>query len=93
MKYPNGDTYSGSFEKGLRSGAGEYKFADHSSIVRGTWQKGVLAQAHWVLRDGTVIEGHKFSKDNQPNGEIQITYPSGFVGSGVYTKGKLQTTL
>eukprot|EP01065_Artemidia_motanka_P051743 TRINITY_DN916_c4_g1_i1.p1 TRINITY_DN916_c4_g1~~TRINITY_DN916_c4_g1_i1.p1 ORF type:complete len:1045 (+),score=342.87 TRINITY_DN916_c4_g1_i1:62-3196(+) len=68
LAYPNGDTYVGEVQGGLRHGRGEHRCKQSGSSYTGSWWRGqkhgrgVMKYAHGGLYDGEWMHGHKHGK-------------------------------
>merc|ERR1719327_1781973 len=84
--YANGDSYSGEWVKGKKSGQGTYFFkADRTRLV-GTWKDGKILSGKWIFPNGTYYVG-KF-ENGKPNGVGNWVFKSGIQLAGSYTQEK-----
>jgi len=82
---PNGDTYEGSYEHGLRHGHGTYRFFSAGNGARyiGEYHRGKRnGQGKMCYPDGSIYDGQW--ADNQRNGQGTYTYANGDCYTGTW---------
>ncbi|XP_069709880.1 radial spoke head 1 homolog [Phaenicophaeus curvirostris] len=83
---PNGDTYDGEYECGLRSGQGTYRFMNGARYIGGYLQNKKHGQGTFYYPDGSVYEGSWVN--DQRHGYGRYTYANGDTYTGEWFDDK-----